>query len=65
VCETKNAQLYSVTNDLIARYKQNRGAWEKLLIAEPFTGLKSVQVENLLQDFREKAAAQRIAPRKD
>jgi hypothetical protein len=42
--------------DLIARYKANRGTWEKFLLSEPFTGLKSAQVENLLEDFKERAA---------
>jgi len=65
VCETKNAELYGVTLDLINRYKQNRGTWEKFLLAEPFTGLKSVEVENLLEDFRGKATAQKIVPKKD
>jgi len=65
ICEAKNAELYSVTLDLINRYKQNRGAWEKFLLAEPFTGLKSVEVENLLEDFREKAAEQKVIPKKD
>jgi chromosome segregation ATPase len=58
-CENKNAQLYGVTMDLIDRYKQNRGAWEKFLLSEPFTGLKSVEVDNLLQEFRERAAKAR------
>ena len=59
-CETKNRQLYSVTLDLVDHYKQNRGAWEKFLLSEPFTGLKSVEVENLLEDFRIKAALGRV-----
>jgi chromosome segregation ATPase len=54
-CERKNQQLYTVTTDLIARYKTSRGAWEKLLLSEPFTGLKSVEVENLLDDMRDRA----------
>jgi predicted nucleic acid-binding Zn-ribbon protein len=58
-CETKNQQLYSVTMDLIARYKANRGVWEKFLLSEPFTGLKSVEVENLLEDMRDQARAAR------
>src|SRR5262249_35913005 len=59
-CEARNQQLYSVTSDLIARYKENRGAWEKFLLSEPFTGLKSVEVENMLEEFREKAAKARV-----
>lgn len=60
VCETRNLQLYSVTLDLIERYKQNRGVWERFLLAEPFTQLKSVQVENLLADMRERADEARV-----
>ena len=55
-CEEKNKELYSVTMDLIAQYKVNRGAWEKFLLSEPFTGLKSAQVESLLEDFKDRAA---------
>lgn len=54
-CERKNQQLFTVTTDLIARYKTSRGAWEKLLLSEPFTGLKFVEVENLLDDMRDRA----------
>jgi septal ring factor EnvC (AmiA/AmiB activator) len=59
-CEEKNAKLYSVTMDLVAKYKQTRGAWERLLLAEPFTGLKSVEVENLLEEMRDRAADAKI-----
>lgn len=62
LCEEKNAQLYSVTTDLMDRYRQNRGAWEKFLLSEPFTGLKAVEVENLLDDMRGKAAENKIQP---
>jgi chromosome segregation ATPase len=60
VCEDKNRKLYSVTVDLIDKYKQNRGAWEKFLLAEPFTGLKAVEVQNLLDDLRQHADASKI-----
>lgn len=62
-CEAKNQQLYQVTMDLVGRYKQNRGAWEKFLLSEPFTQLKSVQVENLLQEMREKAVEAKVDSR--
>lgn len=62
-CEAKNQQLYSVTMDLITRYKANRGAWEKFLLSEPFTGLKSAQVENLLEDFKDRAADASVSSR--
>jgi chromosome segregation ATPase len=59
-CEAKNVQLFGVTEDLIKRYKENRGAWEKFLLAEPFTQIKSVQVESLLEEMREKAREARV-----
>ena len=59
-CAAKNAELYSVTMDLIHKYKENRGTWEKFLLSEPFTGLKSVQVENLLEDMGERAADAKV-----
>jgi hypothetical protein len=61
-CEEKNTQLYSVTVNLIDRYRENRGVWEKFLLSEPFTGLKAVEVENLLDDMRSKAGENKIEP---
>lgn len=61
-CEAKNAELYAVTMDLIGKYKENRGRWEKFLLSEPFTRMKSVEVENLLEDAAERAEDARIAP---
>jgi hypothetical protein len=49
-----------VTTDLIDKYKQGHGAWGKFLLAEPFTKLKCMQVENLLEDMREKAAEPKV-----
>jgi chromosome segregation ATPase len=60
-CEARNAALFGVTMDLIDRYKQNRGVWEKFLLAEPFTQLKSVEVENLLDDMRNRARENKSA----
>ena len=60
VCESTNQDLYVVTMDLIDHYKSNRGAWEKFLLSEPFTGVKSVRVENLLEDMRDRAQAARV-----
>jgi hypothetical protein len=51
--------------DLIAKYKENRGAWEKFLMAEPFTRLKSVEVESLLEDMRERAADAKVDAKVD
>ncbi|MEO8629792.1 MAG: hypothetical protein ABI612_17070 [Betaproteobacteria bacterium] len=60
LCESANRDLYVVTMDLIDHYKSNRGAWEKFLLTEPFTGVKSVRVENLLEDMRDRAQAAKV-----
>lgn len=59
MCETKNAKLYQVNVEQMDKY-QSKGVFGALLQAEPFTQLKSVEVENLLQEYRDKLDAQRV-----
>lgn len=59
MCEVKNGQLYQINADLMHKY-QSKGVFGALLQAEPFTQLKSVEVENLLQEYRDKLDAQRV-----
>ena len=61
VCETKNQMLYRYDVELINR-AQRRGSLETLLEAEPVLGLKRVQIENLLEEYRDKVDAQRVDP---
>lgn len=60
VCEKKNAQLYQVSTELMDKYKK-KGVFSALLQAEPFTQLEKVKVDNLLQEYRDKAEAAKIA----
>jgi chromosome segregation ATPase len=62
-CEATNLKLYGVTVDLINRYQTKRGTWQQFLSSEPFTRIKSVEVENLLQDLRDKADANKVEPK--
>lgn len=62
-CEATNLKLYGVTLDLINRYQTKRGTWQQFLSSEPFTQIKSVEVENLLQDMRDKADANKVEPK--
>ncbi|MCK6371918.1 MAG: hypothetical protein L6Q83_11475 [Gammaproteobacteria bacterium] len=48
--ERKNLQLYEANVELLALYR-NKGAWSALLQREP-TGLKNVEIENVLQEYR-------------
>lgn len=60
VCEKKNAQLYQVSTELMDKYKK-KGVFSALLQAEPFTQLEKVKVDNLLQEYRDKTEAAKIA----
>jgi DNA repair exonuclease SbcCD ATPase subunit len=59
MCQVKNAQLYQINAELMDKY-QSKGVFGALLQAEPFTQLKSVEMENLLQEYRDKLDAQRV-----
>ena len=59
VCETKNQKLYQYHVELINR-AQRRGSLGVLLEAEPVLGFKRVEIENLLEEYRDKLDAQQI-----
>lgn len=59
-CEAKNAKLFEFGNELIDRY-QAKGFWSTLVQKEPFTGIKRVEIENLMEEYREKLAEQRLS----
>src|SRR5262249_40655120 len=63
VCEEKNVKLYGVGMEVLSRY-DSKGCWDAVLQAEPFTQLKRVEMENLVEDYRDKLDAQRVAPEK-
>jgi len=58
-CEAKNARLYEYSQELARRY-EDKGVWTAMRQKEPVTGIGGVGMENLLQEYREKAASQRI-----
>jgi len=58
-CEAKNAQLYTYGNELLEKYRK-QGLFDRLLRAEPFLQLKQVQVENYIEEYRDKLDAQKI-----
>jgi len=57
-CATRNARLYEIGGEILERY-ENKGVFSSLLAAEPFTGLKRVELENLVEDYRDKLDAQK------
>ena len=59
LCETNNAALYGIGRELVDWYGR-KGAFHAILEAEPFTRMKSVEMENLLENYREKLEGQRL-----
>jgi len=58
-CDEKNAKLYQLSSELMTRY-QRKGVWASLLQQEPFTGIREVEVQTLLQEYQDKADALKI-----
>jgi chromosome segregation ATPase len=59
--EQKNVKLYVLSRELIERYR-SQGFWDAVRRKEPFTGLKQVEVENLLEQYRDRADEARVIP---
>jgi len=62
VCETKNKALYQYQVELLNR-AQNRGSLDVLLEKEPFTGVKRIEIENLMEEYRNKIDKEQIVSR--
>ena len=58
-CEHKNLLLYQADTELLEKYK-NKNAWDALAQKEPFTGIEKVRIDNVLQEYRDKLAADRV-----
>ena len=59
LCETNNDELYRIGRELVEWYS-HKGAWNAILEAEPFTRMKSVEMENILENYREKLEGQHL-----
>ncbi|HXJ01225.1 MAG TPA: hypothetical protein VNH44_08370 [Micropepsaceae bacterium] len=59
-CEAKNAELYKFGKDLIDAYDR-KDLFSTIGSKEPFTGLKRVEIETLMQDYEDKLRANVIA----
>jgi chromosome segregation ATPase len=60
-CSEKNDRLIKIGVELIDRYR-NKGFVESVKQREPMLGLSDVQTFNLLQDYRDRADAERFVP---
>ena len=59
----KNLAMYRIGSEVLERY-QKFGLGTALAAREPFTGNMRVKLENLVQDYGDKLAEQRIKPEK-
>ncbi len=60
-CTDKNERLIRLSAELLGRYR-NKTATDVLKQREPAFGLGDVQMFNLVQDYRDKAEAERFSP---
>jgi chromosome segregation ATPase len=60
-CEAKNTQLVKVGNDIVTQYEA-MNPFEKILDHDPVFGLKRVDHQNAVQDFRDKILDQKVKP---
>jgi len=58
-CVAKNAKLYDYGLDLVKLY-ENPSQYKKIVLTEPFSQLKRVELENILQEFNDKVDEQRV-----
>lgn len=59
VCREHNSRLYQLGRELITRY-QLKSCKDAMLQNEPFTGLKKVEMENLLEQWRDSLDRERL-----
>ncbi len=58
-CENKNLALYKVGRSLMDRF-EHKTCGETLAQSDPFTGIKQVETENLLEEYRDKLDEQKL-----
>jgi chromosome segregation ATPase len=58
-CTSKNDALYELNGAVLTRF-ENQGFWSRMAQAEPFTRLKRVELENLVEDYKYRADEQKV-----
>jgi chromosome segregation ATPase len=59
VCEQKNLKLYQLNREILTQYR-DKSVLGALTQVEPLTGIESVRMENILQEYRDKLDAQKV-----
>jgi chromosome segregation ATPase len=58
-CAVNNLQLYEINRDILDRY-EHIGLFTKVSAHEPFTKITRIRIENLVDEYRERAQALRV-----
>lgn len=61
-CEAKNAQLYTIGNQILDAYSHKDDVFGTIADREPFIGFKRVQLQNIVQDDQDKLYNNQIIP---
>jgi predicted RNase H-like nuclease (RuvC/YqgF family) len=61
VCVDRNQALYALNGEVLTKF-EDQGFWSALARREPFTQLKRVQLENLVDGYRAAAQDQVVTP---
>jgi chromosome segregation ATPase len=61
-CATANYELFKINGEILDRY-EHQGAFSYMARAEPFTRLKRTQIQNLVDEYKERAEALRVQSR--
>jgi len=51
LCVGNNEKLYTINREILSQYEE-KGVWDSVTQAEPFSGLTQVQIENLVDDYQ-------------
>lgn len=62
VCVDRNVALYHLNDEVLTRLEKGQGVFTRVAQVEPFTKIKRVQLENLVDDYRARAKDQKVAP---
>jgi chromosome segregation ATPase len=60
-CEAKNAQLFKASDEMLTYFK-SMNLLDALAVREPVFGIKRVELQNVLQDYRDKILDQKVKP---
>lgn len=60
-CSEKNANLVETNEQLVEKY-QDKGFWQRLGELEPFTGIASVETENIVESYQFKLEDLTVTP---